>query len=170
MTNVASGRLSYPLYLRTLPFFTVMWLPMLQVEGYPIHFENVTFFHSYVITNVASGRLSYTLFKTLLFPWITVNVIISAANGRLSYPLWSWHNYLRNDFPGHELRYLSSGVRMLRFAPLLLAVVGYYTVIHFTDIIDSIEYVRLSWAHCNLSYSYQSNNTGWCGGWSCLHS
>ena len=57
---------------------------MLPVEGYPIHFENVTIFHSYVITNVACGRLSYTLYVCYQFHSYVITYV---ASGRLSYPL-----------------------------------------------------------------------------------
>ena len=57
---------------------------MLPVEGYPIHFENVTIIHSYVINNVACGRLSCPLYVRYQFHSY---VITNVASGRLSYPL-----------------------------------------------------------------------------------
>ena len=56
---------------------------MLPVEGYPIHFENVTIFHGYVITNVACGRLYYPLYVRYQFHSY---VITNVASGRLFYP------------------------------------------------------------------------------------
>ena len=57
---------------------------MLPVEVYPIHFENITIFHSYVNTNVARGRLSYPLYVPYQFHSY---VITNVASGSLSYPL-----------------------------------------------------------------------------------
>ena len=57
---------------------------MLPVEGCPIHFENVTIFHSYVINNVACGRLSNPLHVRYQFHSY---VITNVACGRLSYQL-----------------------------------------------------------------------------------